>query len=215
MTIGVSNGVKSKVDGLGVEAEHIPPQPAGAELLRRYIAALRPHQWLKNLLVFAPVAAAHQFSAIGDALLAFIAFSLLASSVYIINDLLDIEADRAHPRKRRRPFAAAEIPIVHGAAMAAGLFSCAVVIAALVNTAAFFGVLLLYYAITFAYSFWLKRRLLIDIWTLAGLYTLRIVAGAAATGIPLTLWFLGFSIFLFLALAAVKRHAELADQLAQ
>jgi len=182
--------------------------------LRDYLRALRPHQWLKNLLVFLPMLTAHAFGweAFLASFLAFVAFSMVASSVYLLNDLLDLAADRAHPRKRARPFAAGDIPIGRGTVLAGGLLLGGFVIAALIAPL-FLLVMALYYAITLAYSMDLKRRTVIDICVLAGLYTIRIVAGGAATGIPLSVWLLAFSIFLFFALAAVKRQAELVDNL--
>ena len=171
---------------------------------------------MKNALIFLPMLAAHQINgaSLFASLLAFIAFSLVASSVYVLNDLLDLDADRAHPRKRLRPFAAGSIPIASGTWMAAGLLGLGAVIAAFLGPT-FFAVMVGYYALTTGYSLYLKRRIVIDICVLAGLYTARIVAGGAATGIPLSVWLLAFSIFFFLSLAAVKRQAELVDNVKQ
>lgn len=191
---------------------HIAPPAAATERLKARARALRPHQWLKNVLVFMPALAAHAPGALWPAALAFVCFSLTASSVYLLNDLLDLRADRAHPRKRTRPFAAGTLALAEGAVLAPLLLVAALALAALTLPLAFLGVLGLYYAATLAYSITLKRRLIIDIWVLAGLYTVRILAGAAATGLVLSPWMLGFSMFLFLALAAVKRQAELVDQ---
>lgn len=180
---------------------------------RPYARTLRPHQWSKNLLIFLPLLAAHDM-ALHDwlvAICAFVVFSLVASSVYILNDLLDLSADRAHARKRNRPLASGAIPLEHGTLLAPGLLVAALVIALATTSLDFILVLLLYYALTMAYSFYLKRKLVIDICTLAGLYTIRILAGAAATHIPLSVWLLAFSIFFFLSLAAVKRQGELVD----
>jgi 4-hydroxybenzoate polyprenyltransferase len=173
---------------------------------------MRPHQWVKNALVFLPVLASHQIAAatLLQSLLAFVAFSLVASSVYVLNDLLDLAADREHPRKRNRPFASGAIPIAHGTWMAAGLLGAGGLVS-LTLGAEFVLVMLAYYVATLAYSLHLKRRALVDIALLAGLYTIRIVAGSAATGIELSMWLLAFSIFLFFSLAAVKRQAELID----
>jgi 4-hydroxybenzoate polyprenyltransferase len=143
-------------------------------------------------------------------LLAFICFSLVASSVYVLNDLLDLAADRAHPRKKNRPFASGSIPIAHGTYMAAGLISLGAILATIIG-GPFLLVMVGYYLLTTAYSLHLKRRIVIDIFVLAGLYTTRIVAGAVATDIPLSVWLLAFSVFFFLSLAAVKRQAELID----
>ncbi|MEL6516127.1 MAG: UbiA family prenyltransferase [Pseudomonadota bacterium] len=180
------------------------------------LRAMRPHQWLKNLLVVLPAIAAHQLDAgtLLTAVLAFAAFSLVASSVYLLNDLLDLGADRAHPRKRNRPFASGALPLRYGRAMCLSLLVLGAAIGAFVGPL-FLAVLAGYYVVTVLYSFGLKKRPILDICTLAGLYTLRIVAGGAAMGIPLSVWLLAFSVFLFLALASMKRQAELVDTLAQ
>jgi 4-hydroxybenzoate polyprenyltransferase len=136
---------------------------------------------------------------------------MTASSVYLVNDLLDLAADRAHPRKRLRPFAAGAIPLARGAMLAPVLVGTAVLLAVVFLPPRFLAVLALYYASTFAYSLVLKRQLIVDVWMLGALYTLRVLAGGEATGIPLSFWMLGFSMFLFLGLAAVKRQAELTD----
>lgn len=177
-----------------------------------YLKALRPHQWLKNVLVFLPMLAAHQLTGATFllSLLAFIAFSLVASSVYVLNDLLDLRADRAHPRKCKRPFAAGDIPISHGTVMAGGALLAGAILSLSLGSG-FALTMLVYYLATLAYSVVLKRRAIIDICVLAGLYTLRIVAGGVATGITLSVWLLAFSIFFFFAMAAIKRQAELVD----
>jgi len=185
--------------------------PSNARPLEAMIRALRPHQWAKNLLIMVPLLAAHSAADPGSsvaALLAFAAFSLCASSVYLLNDLLDLEADRTHPRKSKRPFAAGDLPLLAGLAVAPLLLVAAVLIAAFLPPK-FWLVLATYYAFTCAYSFALKGLVLIDALALAGLYTLRIIAGAAAVSVPLSFWLLLFSVFLFLSLAFVKRFAEL------
>ncbi|MEM6738464.1 MAG: UbiA family prenyltransferase [Pseudomonadota bacterium] len=178
---------------------------------RAQIKAMRPHQWSKNALIFVPALAAHDPSGLGAACAAFVAFSLTASSVYVLNDIADLAADRAHPRKRNRPFAAGTLTIQQGLRLALGLILGALAVSLLFVSPAFLGMLALYYIATFAYSFWLKRKLVIDVIMLASLYTIRIIAGAAAAWVTLSPWMLGFSMFLFLALAAVKRQAELMD----
>ena len=172
---------------------------------------MRPHQWAKNLLVFVPALAAHETGSLLPALAAFLAFSLTASSVYIINDILDLQSDRMHPRKRSRPFASGALALRDGLVGATLLVVSAILLAVFFAPPLFLGVLALYYVTTFAYSLDLKRRIIIDVIVLAGLYTVRIVGGGAATGVPLSFWLLGFSMFLFLSLAAVKRQAELVD----
>ena len=185
--------------------------PAHPATIRVWAGAIRMQQWLKNLLLFAPVLAAHtalDFPMGLAMLLAFIAFSLSASATYLVNDLLDLDSDRLHPRKRLRPFAAGVISIPLGLAAAAGLLAAGLVLAFFVGHL-FLVCLLTYLALTLTYSWYLKRLLLLDCITLAMLYTLRIIAGAAAVNMGLSFWLLAFSVFLFLSLAFVKRYAEL------
>lgn len=181
---------------------------------RDYLRQLRPHQWLKNLLVFLPVLTGHDFTgpALGKALLAFLAFSLCASGVYVVNDLLDLPADRDHARKRLRPLASGAVPILHTVAMAPLLLAAALIAAAPLGFP-FLGILGGYFALTLAYSLALKRYMFIDVLTLGLLYTNRVVAGGAAAAIPVSPWLLGFSLFLFLSLAIVKRYTELQGRL--
>lgn len=179
--------------------------------LKEYLKAIRLHQWLKNLLVFIPLVMAHrfnEFTLLFQAALAFLAFGLCASSAYLLNDLLDLPDDRQHPSKLNRPFAAGSISAIRGALLIPALFVLAFGIA-LFLPIEFFGVLALYYALTLAYSIFLKRAALVDVLTLAGLYTLRIIAGAAAVSVVPSFWLLAFSMFLFLSLALVKRYTEL------
>lgn len=209
ITVNAPAALRRKVENACVTVEHLGTE---ARSVNPYIKALRPHQWLKNILVFLPMLAAHQLDGptILPSLLAFLCFSLVASSVYVLNDLLDLSADRAHPRKRNRPFASGSIPIAHGTWMAAGLILLGTALAALIGFE-FFVVMASYYFLTTAYSLHLKRQIVVDICVLAGLYTLRIIAGGVATGITLSVWLLAFSVFFFLSLAAVKRQAELID----
>jgi 4-hydroxybenzoate polyprenyltransferase/phosphoserine phosphatase len=182
-----------------------------ARPLRALLRALRPHQWAKNALLIVPLLAAHRANdtqALLAGLQGFIAFCLCASSVYLLNDLLDLEADRAHARKSKRPFAAGDLSLLVGLILAPCLLAVAIVIA-LFLPPKFWLVLGTYYALTCAYSFVLKSFVLVDALALAGLYTLRIIAGAAAVAVPLSFWLLLFSVFLFLSLAFVKRFAEL------
>lgn len=180
-----------------------------------YLKAIRVHQWLKNLLVLVPLFAGHQahdLNAISTAVAAFFAFGLCASAVYVLNDLLDLEADREHVRKRNRPFASGSIPVLHGVLIAPILLIGAIFFS--VSLPRVFGaVLVFYFLLTLLYSFWLKRQVIVDVLLLAGLYTVRIVAGAAATAITPSFWLLAFSMFIFLSLAIVKRHSELSISL--
>lgn len=181
---------------------------------RDWVRALRIHQWLKNTLIFVPFLAAYQLSDASDwgiLLLAFLSFSLCASSVYLINDLLDLESDRKHPRKRNRPFAKGLIPIYLAIITASIILIISFVVASFVGSH-FLKWLAFYLFLTFIYSFKLKQLVIVDSIILAILYTLRMVAGASAVDISLSFWLLAFSIFLFLSLAFVKRYAELKIQ---
>ncbi|MGH8475577.1 MAG: UbiA family prenyltransferase [Methylococcales bacterium] len=175
----------------------------------------RVHQWLKNLLLFVPIFAAHDLTNRDiwvSLALAFISFSCCASAVYIINDLLDLQSDRLHPRKRNRPFAVGAIPVWKGVLLAPVLVIMSMGVGFCVGES-FQSWLIFYFLLTCAYSWTLKRLMIVDCLSLAMLYTLRIVAGAAAAGIGLSFWLLTFSVFLFLSLAFVKRYAELEVQL--
>ncbi|MBH0237122.1 UbiA family prenyltransferase [Methylobrevis albus] len=186
--------------------------PAG--LLKPLIKAIRVHQWMKNVLIAVPLILAHQhdeFGAVLAAVTAFFAFSFAASAVYILNDLMDLSSDRRHATKRRRPFAAGTLSVSAGIKTAVVLVAASIGLATLLPP--LFGVALGVYAvITTAYSLSLKRMLLVDVITLASLYTLRVLAGAAATGAGVSFWLLSFSMFFFLGLALVKRYVELSGQ---
>ena len=180
---------------------------------RAWAKALRPHQWAKNLLVLAPVMLAGPLAGWGDfaeAGLGFVIFGLLASAGYLINDLLDLEADRRHRSKRFRPFAAGEISISHGIAGVAALLVLAAGLMGLMPHA-FIPAALAYFAGTLAYSLVLKREPMLDTLMLASLFTVRVYAGAMVLATPVSFWLLTFSMFLFLSLALVKRYAELAE----
>jgi len=180
--------------------------------LQVWAKSLRIHQWLKNLLIFVPLLAGHFF---GDAhrvflaLVAFLTFGMCASSVYLLNDLLDLEDDRHHRVKRRRPLASGAMPLLSGLAATPVLLAGAFAIAFMLLPWRFCAVLAGYYVLTLAYSMALKRRVMVDVVVLATLYTTRIVAGTAAIAAHLTFWLLAFSMFIFLSLALVKRYAEL------
>jgi 4-hydroxybenzoate polyprenyltransferase len=174
----------------------------------------RVHQWLKNLLIAVPFLAAHQeitLSSLSTLFFAIVAFSLCASSVYIANDLFDLESDRTHPRKKLRPLASGSIPIALGVAIAPLLLLISAAVALFVGPG-FFVWLCVYFLITCIYSWYLKRIVLIDCMTLAMLYTLRIISGASAVNLGLSFWLIAFSVFLFLSLSFVKRYAELISQ---
>jgi 4-hydroxybenzoate polyprenyltransferase len=178
-------------------------------LLRAAIKAMRPHQWSKNLLLFVPMIMAHAVTdpaAWANALIMLVAFCASASSIYITNDLVDLEADRRHPRKRKRPLASGALPIPLGTVLAAVLFALGLLAAGAVGG---LGIIVVYVVASTSYSFWLKKKPLVDVFMLAGLYTIRVLGGGIATGHPASVWLLGFSGFLFLSLALVKRSEEM------
>jgi 4-hydroxybenzoate polyprenyltransferase len=175
------------------------------------LRALRIHQWVKNLLVFVPVLTSHNIlngPILLRSVLMWLGFSLCASGVYVLNDLMDLDADRRHVTKRRRPFASGELPVLWGLVLAPLLILGGAAITAMLPTGALI-VLGVYCATSIFYSTTLKRRALVDVFTLSLLYTSRIWAGNAATGIAYSPWLLSFSLFLFLSLALSKRVSEL------
>ncbi len=211
IVVNASDSVIDKAAQVAPVAKVFPSQTITLSHWRR---VFRVHQWLKNMLLFVPLLAAHQIGniqSLSTLILAFVSFSLCASAVYIANDLLDLDSDRKHPRKRHRPFAAAAVPITVGAVLAP-FFAVSSLALGLMVGAGFTAWLVVYFLLTCAYSLWLKRFALIDCLTLAALYTLRIIAGAAAVAIALSFWLLAFSVFIFLSLAFVKRYAELQVQ---
>ena len=175
--VGVPESLASEVRGKVAVEKEFARESRG---LKVWLRALRVHQWMKNLLLFVPFLTAFSFSdgaALGRLLLGFMAFSLAASATYVVNDLWDLDNDRAHPRKRTRPFASGQLPILHGVVVAGSLLGCALIIALTVSPK-FLLMLLLYLVMTSAYSWVLKQYVLIDVLMLSLLYTLRIVAGA-------------------------------------
>ena len=196
-----------------------------APVVKSWLRAIRLHQWAKNTLIFVPLLLAHawKLATLSAAAIAFLSFGLCASATYIINDLLDLDADRKHPRKRRRPFASGDLSAIQGIAMVGVLMVLAVALAfalphivdalpgfyKLYRPYSFLAWLGLYTVTTLSYSLYLKRKLLLDVFVLSGLYTVRILAGSAATAVPVSAWLAGFSVFFFLSLAFVKRFSEL------
>ena len=188
---------------------HVQPRRLG---LRTLLRAIRIHQWAKNVLVFLPflpLVGALGIDAWLLGVVGFVAFGLCASSVYLVNDLFDLEADRVHPRKSQRPIAAGDLSLPRALMLALGLLVGAFTLSVLLLPPLFLVVLALYWALTTAYSLDLKRRVNVDVLTLAGLYTMRVLAGSAVLMIRPSFWMLAFSMFLFLSLAAAKRMAEL------
>jgi 4-hydroxybenzoate polyprenyltransferase len=180
--------------------------------LADYLKPLRPHHWLKNLLVFVPLLAAHRFGEIplaGKTLLAFVAFGCLASGGYLLNDLLDLPSDRQHPHKRLRPFASGDLSISYALGMIPALVGLGCVIGTLVSTP-FLAVAATYLGLSATYSLYARKMVLLDVMVLAGLYVLRMIAGSAAVAIWPSPWLLALSTFLFFSLALVKRYSELA-----
>jgi 4-hydroxybenzoate polyprenyltransferase len=183
--------------------------------VKTFLKAIRVHQWVKNLLVLVPILAAHRFADVGlliTALMGFFAFSFTASGVYLVNDLLDLEADRHHPSKCNRAFASGKIGLGMGVALSPLFFIAGMAIATAIGVE-FLLWLLVYAALTTAYSFRLKKVALFDCFTLSGLYTLRILAGGVVLDQSVSLWLLSMSMFLFLSLAFVKRFSEIVQQI--
>jgi 4-hydroxybenzoate polyprenyltransferase len=201
-------GVLRRARGLGREVHRVFERPRVGP--RVWVKALRVHQWAKNALVFVPLLAAHKAMQPGmllHAVLGFAAFSLCASSVYVLNDLLDLDSDRRHPTKCKRPFAACSLPVSTGVVLAPVLLLAGAAVCLLLP-AAFAALLATYYALTLAYSLRLKQVVMLDVLVLAGLYTVRIFGGSLAVGVPTSSWLMMFSMFLFLSLALVKRLSE-------
>lgn len=187
---------------------------SNASGLKVWLRALRLHQWMKNALIFVPLLAAHQLvnpQLLLQGVVAFVLFGLCASSVYLLNDLLDLADDRHHSSKRHRPFAAGRLSIKSGLLVFPLLLLVAFGGALWLLPWLFSVILFSYYVLTLAYSLSLKRKMAIDVMVLALLYTMRIIAGAAAFSLALTSWVLAFSMFIFLSLALVKRYSELHE----
>lgn len=193
-----------------VPHENVQHFDAPQSTVRKFCQAMRPHQWLKNALIFLPLILSHQVNDLDlllQACIAFLSFSLVASSVYLLNDMLDLNSDRQHPTKQSRPFAAGDLSLAYGL-LGTPLLLVFGFGVALLLPAAFLPVLLGYWLLTTLYSLLLKGLYLIDVLTLAALYTWRIVAGSAAIAVTTTNYLLAFSFFLFLGLAMVKRYTE-------
>jgi 4-hydroxybenzoate polyprenyltransferase len=189
--------------------------PVAALRLVAFVRALRVHQWVKNLLLVVPVILDHKLLQpvyLAKAGTAFAAFCCAASGAYVCNDLLDLEADRHHPTKRHRPFAAGLLSPGFGVMLVPLLFLGAFLLSLGVLPRPVDALLALYVVVTTAYSAFLKRVAVLDVLILAGLYTLRVLAGVAATGVRFSTWLIAFSTFLFLSLAFLKRYAELSSQ---
>jgi 4-hydroxybenzoate polyprenyltransferase/phosphoserine phosphatase len=209
--VNPERGVEAKAKTFG-NVKQIIQTPSNS--FKVWIKALRFHQWMKNLLIFIPLLASHQLYDVGlllNGVLAFILFGLCASSVYLLNDLLDLEDDRHHPSKRHRPFASGSLSVKSGLLAFPLLLIVAFIGAWLLLPLSFTITLACYYGLTLGYSFIIKRQMMVDVVTLALLYTMRIIAGTFAFENKLTFWMLAFSMFIFLSLALVKRYAELRE----
>ena len=208
LAVGPSASVRAQLEAADANATVLNSQTGGLSAWRRL---LRIHQWVKNALVFVPVFAAHRFDlgSVAQATVAAIAFSLAASSIYILNDLVDLDADRRHRSKRLRPLAAGTVRVWRATIVAPALLIAALAVGSLVSIS-FLAVLVTYLAVTTAYTFYLKRKMMMDIVTLASLYTLRVIAGSVAIGEVPSEWILAFSMLIFTALALIKRYVELA-----
>jgi 4-hydroxybenzoate polyprenyltransferase len=178
-----------------------------------FVHAIRVHQWVKNLLLFVPVILDHKLfrgETMAKAGIGFAAFCCAASGGYILNDMLDLEADRRHATKRHRPFASGALPPALGVALIPMLIIPAIWLSWVLLPLRFVAALVLYLVLTTAYSTYLKRIAVLDVLLLAGLYTLRVLAGVAAAHVRFSTWLLAFSMFLFLSLAFLKRYAEIS-----
>lgn len=214
VVVSNSEGLRRRASQLTVIDEQVAVPKA---TLRNFLYGLRLHQWLKNLLVFLPllpiIGSVTQLMLVA-AVSMFLAFSLCASAIYIFNDLLDLEADRHHHRKKKRPFAAGLIPISQAVPLALALLAFSAALAVLTLPPLAVATLAGYVLLTTAYSTFLKRRMLVDVFALAMLYTMRILAGSAATQVEPSFWLLGFSMFMFLSLALAKRYVEVSEMVA-
>jgi 4-hydroxybenzoate polyprenyltransferase/phosphoserine phosphatase len=207
IAIRASKRVRRNLSTIHAEPVHLDCDKPG---LASWAKLLRVHQYPKNALVFVPLFAAHAFNATSlvQAALAFVAFCLCASAVYVLNDLVDLADDRAHRTKCNRPLASGAIPLIAGVAAIPALLIAAIAVGLLVSPA-FLATLGGYFALTTAYSFFLKRTMFLDVVTLASLYTARVIAGAVAVEVHVSQWLLAFSMFFFLSLALLKRFVEL------
>ena len=195
-----------------IEVRFSPRERSAA---RNLLKAVRPHQWAKNILILVPLLISHQYGMLDNWLmvaLAFVAFTFCASGVYLVNDILDMENDRRHEKKCRRPFASGELSPMVGAVAAILLFGAAGLLSLFLMPYMFSLILLIYFIATCLYSFWIKTISTLDVVVLAGLYTSRVLAGAAAIQVVPSFWLLAFSMFIFLSLAFVKRYCEVISK---
>lgn len=207
IAVNASSSTLSRLKSAGVEVTEITDRPSR---LRQTIRQMRIYQWVKNLLIFLPMALAHDFNEtfLVASAFGFLSFCFAASSVYILNDLADIDSDRKHHSKKNRPLAAGTLGIDE-AGVALLLSTASALFLGSLAGSSFLWVLLIYWILNFAYSAYLKKEVILDIVLLAGMYTIRLFAGSAATGVVLSHWLLAFSHFFFFSLAALKRYTEI------
>jgi 4-hydroxybenzoate polyprenyltransferase len=198
--------VRENNDSVRLPTDTLPP----------LLSVLRLHQWLKNLLIVVPALAAHRidWTTGSNAILAFISFSLCASGGYVLNDVLDLAADRQHPRKRSRPLASGRLSVTTAIVLILLTWSAGFGIAAATLPSAFVSILAVYVAGTASYSIRLKREPALDVVVLASLYVWRVIAGGVATAIPVSTWLLAFTLFVCVSLALMKRFIEVHAQAA-
>jgi 4-hydroxybenzoate polyprenyltransferase/phosphoserine phosphatase len=209
--VAPSEGLRRRVAARIPVARTLGARGGAGSRLRAWLRALRVHQWVKNALLVLPLLASHRFDEPALwrlAALAFVAFSFGTSAVYVWNDLADLASDRAHPTKRRRPFASGELSVAAGLVAAPLLLGAALVLSAAALPARFAAVLGAYVAANIVYTFWLKRVAIADVVLLAAFYTLRVVAGGIAVAVVLSPWLLAFCLFFFLNLAFLKRYVD-------
>ncbi|KYG64753.1 hypothetical protein AZI86_11135 [Bdellovibrio bacteriovorus] len=209
VAVNASPSLKNKIHTLNKPTQFI--EDGNKSLLTLIVKQLRPHQWIKNVLVFLPALAGHRFQSLDvltNGFLAFFGFSLTASFVYILNDLLDLSSDRNHHSKKNRPFASGNLPLIYGFAQLPLLLAVSLGIGLLLPPP-YLGWILTYLILNLAYSLYLKQSVVVDIIILSLMYTLRIFAGSAATDVPVSEWLLSFSTLFFFSLACIKRYTEI------
>jgi 4-hydroxybenzoate polyprenyltransferase/phosphoglycolate phosphatase-like HAD superfamily hydrolase len=212
LCVGIGHRVRAALASSGVKIDREFPG-ASAHPLRSLIRSLRTHQSAKNVLVFVALLASHRVAdlhRVRDTILCWLAFSLCSSSAYLINDLLDLEADRTHPTKRNRPFASGDLPVAAGVLLAPAILALGLLLSTAIAPQVT-AMLAIYFAVTLLYSIKLKELVLIDVLVLAGLYAWRVLTGAAASSVEVSPWLGAFSLFFFLSLAFVKRYTELLN----
>lgn len=210
---GGGDRIEARLRDAGLPVQRLGPPTTAAARMRAFVRALRPHQWVKNALLLLPLLLAHRIADIdrlAAVAIAIATFCGVASGTYLLNDVMDVAADRRHASKRRRPFASGSLPLALGFALGPVLIVAALGVSWAVLPGACTAMLAGYAALTLAYTFVFKEKLLLDVMILAGLYTHRILAGGVVADVAVSPWLLAFSSFFFLSLALAKRYVELA-----